>query len=157
VGDSASTPRPRSFLRTSGPNAVAVATALVGVLTIGLVVGLDPDIGPSTHFFALLVLQSANYVVAEWLARRFRVPVWQLDAALLTAALVLLEPAGVVISQAAGVVVAGLVLRRPVRSIVNFAQASTATAVAAGLTHVIGGGDVATDRFAVTVLLASAV
>ena len=74
--------------------------------------------GPAAELVTLTVLQAANHRMAGWLSARFRTPVWQTDAAILAAALVLLEPIGVVTAMVVGVTVGCILDRRSVAGLV---------------------------------------
>src|SRR5918994_7441974 len=100
---------------TSGPvRVVSFGTALFGVgAVIAVALLTSGGLGSPEKFAVLLLLQAANYAASGWLSRRFNTPVWNLDAALLVASLVLLEPLGVVLGQSVGALLGDLTNRRP--------------------------------------------
>ena len=121
----------------------SVAWALLAVGCAGtLLLALDTgtDLGPTRTVLVLGLLQVANYRASGWLSVRFQTPVWQLDAALVTASLVLLEPVGVVAVMTVGVAIGCLLDRRSF----NAGAAMTLnmlvmTAAASALTVGLGG------------------
>ncbi len=138
---------------------VVAGTAAVGAASIASVgVFAGTGLGEFEKFLILLLLQASSYAASGWLSRRFNTPVWSLDAALLIASLVLLDPMGVVASQTAGALIGDLANRRPWRRTVAVISQTAVGAVAAvGVVELIAGHDPASLRFAGAAMLAAVV
>jgi diguanylate cyclase (GGDEF)-like protein len=149
-------------------NALAVAVGL-GLLVAGLalVAAVVALRGPSLELSATLVVLTGLHAVncrgAGWLSERFRTPVWQLDAAVLAAALVLVEPVEVVVVMTAGVVIGGVLDRRPPARLFTMTANTLLMSAAASLGVELIAGDASptSARFglalAVSVLLSQVV
>jgi diguanylate cyclase (GGDEF)-like protein len=136
-----------------------VLATLLAILGIGLAVLLSaahgPELGPTAELLTLTVLQAANHRMAGWLSARFRTPVWQTDAAILAAALVLLAPVGVVVAMVVGVAVGCILDRRSVAGLVL--MTTNTLLLSAGVATLVFGfaGDASrtSAQFGVVVLL----
>jgi len=130
----------RPFVSASGIPVLVVAALLAtgAGLTAVLVAAHGSELGPPAKLFVLAGLMAASYRMTGWVSTRLHTPVWQTDAAILAAALVLLEPVGVVVAITSGVLVGCLLDRRSLAAVVgmvsnSFAMSATATTIVYGL------------------------
>ena len=130
----------RRLVSASGIPVLVVAALLAtgAGLTAVLVAAHGSELGPPAKLFVLAGLMAASYRMTGWVSTRLHTPVWQTDAAILAAALVLLEPVGVVVAITSGVLVGCLLDRRSLAAVVgmvsnSFAMSATATTIVYGL------------------------
>jgi GGDEF domain-containing protein len=128
------------WVSPSGIPLLVVAALLIsgsGLVAV-LVAAHGPQLGPAPKLLVLAGLMAASYRMTGWVSTRLHTPVWQTDAAILAAALVLLDPLGVVVAVTTGVLVGCLLDRRSLAAVVgmvsnSFAMSAAATTIVFGL------------------------
>jgi diguanylate cyclase (GGDEF)-like protein len=123
---------------------VVAATSLVGLVAVAGVVHLHgAELGSLPIVVVLAAFQAANHRASGWLSDKFCTPVWQLDAAIIAAGLVLLEPAGVVVAATVGLGIGCALDRRSPIAVAMMTEASLVTTSVAGLVGSAVGSDAA--------------
>ena len=121
----------RRFVVRGIPVLVVAALLATGAgLMAVLVAAHGSELGPPAKLFVLAGLMAASYRMTGWVSTRLHTPVWQTDAAIVAAALVLLEPVGVVVAVTAGVLVGCLLDRRSLAAVVGMVSNSFAMSAA---------------------------
>jgi diguanylate cyclase (GGDEF)-like protein len=98
------------------------------------------DLGSVPVFVALAALEAVNAFASAWLARRFRVAIWGLDAAFVAVAFFLLPPLGTIVAMSVGMLVGRIVGRRPfIRALGNVGVVLISTTVGVVSFEALGG------------------
>jgi diguanylate cyclase (GGDEF)-like protein len=139
------------------PWVVAFALLLIGITaaaSLGATEGWS--IGKINYAIVIGALQVANYRAAGWLSERFKTPTWQLDAALVAASVILLDPFGVAVVLTVGVAVGCVLDRRSTGGVVVMTLDTLimTSVVSASVRLVAGDADPTSGSFGVALAVA---
>ena len=118
-----------------------LALLAAGVLAAAVAgASFSTALGPTGVFVALAFLEGLNAFASAWLARRFRIAIWGLDAAFVAGAFFLLPPLGTIVAMSVGMMIGRLVARRPVvRALGNVGVVLISTTVGVTSFELLGG------------------